>query len=195
MSTKQEYFVKIAKNRIAVLIGPNGETKSYIEKNTNSKIEINSKEGDVTISSTSRTQDPLAIWQAKDIVTAVGRGFSPQKAFSLLNEEIMLEVIDLMIFCGKSKNKLLRLKGRIIGEKGKTRRMIEEMTEAYISVFGHTVAIIGKQISLETAKKAIMMLIKGSQHSSVYKYVSRKRNKIKKSKFSIWKPFQLEEEE
>ena len=194
MSDKQEYFVKIAKNRIAVLIGPNGETKSYIEKHTNSRIEINSKEGDVTISSTSKTKDPLAIWHARDTVTAIGRGFSPEKAFSLLNDEKMLEVIDLTIFCGKSKKGLLRLKGRIIGEKGKTRRMIEELTEAYLSVFGHTVAIIGEQLSLETAKKAVMMLIKGSQHSSVYKYLGRKRSQIKKSKFSIWKPFQIEEE-
>ncbi len=194
MSANQEFFVKIAKNRIAVLIGPNGETKSLIERKTNSKIDINSKEGDVTISSTSKTTDPLSIWTAKDIVTAIGRGFSPEKTYSLLNEEIMLEVIDLSIFCGKSKSKLLRLKGRIIGEKGKTRRMIEELTEAYISVFGHTVGIIGEQLSLETAKKAIMMLIKGSQHSSVYKFLGRKRDKIKKTKFSIWKPFQLEEE-
>ncbi|MFX1450543.1 MAG: KH domain-containing protein [Promethearchaeota archaeon] len=194
MSAKQEFFVKIAKKRIAVLIGPNGETKSYIEKQTNSRIEINSKEGDVSISSTSKTKDPLSIWHAKDVVTAIGRGFSPEKAFSLLNEEKMLEIIDLSIFYGKSKSKLLRLKGRIIGEKGKTRRMIEELTEAYISVFGHTVGIIGEQLSLETAKKAIMMLIKGSQHSSVYKFLGRKRDRIKKSKFSIWKPFQIEEE-
>lgn len=195
MSAQYEYFVKIAKKRIAVLIGPNGETKSYIEKNTNSKIEINSEEGDVTIASTSKTTDPLSIWNAKYIVTAIARGFSPEKAFSLLNEERMLEIIDLSVFCGKSKSKLLRLKGRIIGLKGKTRRMIEELTEAYISVFGHTVGIIGEQFSLEIAKKAIMMLIKGSQHSSVYKFLGRKRDKIKKSKFSIWKPFQLEEEE
>ena len=194
MSDKQEYFVKIAKNRIAVLIGPNGETKSFIEKNTNSRIEINSKEGAITISSTPKTKDPLSIWNARDVVTAIGRGFSPEKAYSLLNEEKRLEIIDLSILCGKSKSKLLRLKGRIIGEKGKTRRMIEELTEAFISVFGHTVGIIGEQLSLETSKKAVMMLIKGSQHSSVYKFLGRKRDKIKKSKFSIWKPFQLEEE-
>ncbi|MHA1301405.1 MAG: KH domain-containing protein [Candidatus Helarchaeota archaeon] len=190
----QEQFIKIPKNRVAVLIGPNGETKSFIEEKTKTRLEIDSKEGEVKICSTPETTDPLSLWHAKDIVLAIGRGFSPNNACSLINEEIMLDIIDLTNICGKSKNKLLRIKGRIIGEKGKTRRMIEDLTEAKISVSGHTVGIIGEQISLDVARKAIMMLIKGSQHSSVYKYLGRKRNQIKKSKFSIWKPFLLEDE-
>jgi len=192
---KQELFIKIPKKRIAVLIGPNGETKSFIEERTNTRIEIDSNEGEVTITNTPKTPDPLSLWHVRDVITAIGRGFSPNNAYALLNEEIILDVIDLTAFCGKSKNKLLRLKGRIIGENGKTRKMIEELTEAKVSIYGHTVSIIGEQISLDIARKAIKMLIKGSQHSSVYKFLGRKRNIIKKSKFSIWKPFLLEEEE
>ena len=191
----QEQFIKIPKNRIAVLIGPNGETKSYIEEKTQTRLDIDSNEGGVTIINTPKSTDPLSVWFAKDIVNAIGRGFSPERAYTLLHEDIMLDVIDLTSYCGKSKNKLLRVKGRIIGEKGKTRQMIEEMTESFISIFGHTVSIIGEQISIDVARNAIIMLIKGSQHSTIYKYLGRKRNQIKKNKFAIWKTFQLEDDE
>lgn len=194
MFERQEIMVRIVKSRVGVLIGPEGETKSYIEKKTGTKIEINSEEGEITISSTPQSTDPVAIWQARDIVTAIGRGFSPERAFSLLNEEKKLEILDIYDICGKSKSNLMRIKGRIIGENGKTRRMIEEITEVSISIYGHTISIIAELLSLDIAKKGIMMLINGSEHSSVYRFLQNKRNMIKKSKISIWKPFQVEEE-
>lgn len=83
---KQEEYVKIPKDRIAVLIGKKGQTKKEIEKRTKTKITIDSETGEVWITSTKETEDPLAVWKARDIVLAIGRGFSPERAFRLLNE-------------------------------------------------------------------------------------------------------------
>ena len=44
------YDLRITKDRIAVLIGTKGETKNDLEKETGCKINVDSKEGDVTIS-------------------------------------------------------------------------------------------------------------------------------------------------
>ena len=79
----------------------------------------------------------------------------------------------------KSKTSQQRLKGRIIGKEGKTRELIEEHTGTYISVYGKTVAIIGTPDTVTIAHKAIEMLIEGSTHSSVYKWLEKKRRERK----------------
>ncbi|MBS7248873.1 MAG: KH domain-containing protein [Candidatus Jordarchaeales archaeon] len=172
-------YVKVPKERIAVIIGKDGCVKKRLEQETKTKITVDSNEGTVTIETTEETEDPLSIWRARDIVIAMARGFSPERAFRLLDEEQMLEVIDLTKIVGDSRNTLTRIKGRIIGEEGKSRRIIEETCGAAISVYGHTVSIIGDSDQLQCAKKAIMMLIEGARHSTVYRAIQRMARAIK----------------
>ncbi|MDK2983401.1 MAG: ribosomal assembly protein [Thermococcaceae archaeon] len=176
---EQEEFVRIPKERIGVVIGKKGETKKKIEEATKTKIEIDSRTGEVFITSTEKTDDPLAVWKARDIVLAIGRGFSPERAFRLLNEGEILEVVDLTdVVVGNEKNALPRVRGRIIGRKGRTREIIEEMSGADISVYGKTVAIIGNPIQVQIAKTAVEKLAKGSPHGTVYKYLERRKKDL-----------------
>ncbi|MEM2574733.1 MAG: KH domain-containing protein [Candidatus Jordarchaeales archaeon] len=172
-------YVKVPKERIAVIIGKDGCVKKRLEQETKTKITVDSNEGTVTIETTEETEDPLSIWRARDIVIAMARGFSPERAFRLLDEEQMLEVIDLTKIVGDSRNTLTRIKGRIIGEEGKSRRIIEETCGAAISVYGHTVSIIGDSDQLQCAKKAIMMLIECALQSTVYIAIQRMARAIK----------------
>ena len=182
-----QLFVKIPKERIGVLIGPDGKTKREIEENLNVKLEVDSETGDVTINLNEDSTDPSQLFKARDIVLAIGRGFSPQRAFRLLHDEdVMLTIIDLREIFGRSKSDIRRVKGRIIGKEGKTRRIIEECTEAYISVYGHTVSIIGGVEQSEIAREAISMLIKGNQHATVYRFLQRKRHELKRRKLELW---------
>ncbi|WP_324735740.1 KH domain-containing protein [Thermococcus sp. SY098] len=176
---EQEEFVRIPKERIGVLIGKKGSIKKKIEEITKTKIEVDSETGEVFISSTEKTDDPLAVWKARDVVMAIGRGFSPERAFRLFNEGEVLEIINLSdIIIGNEKNALPRIRGRIIGRKGRTREIIEEMSGADISVYGKTVAIIGNPIQVEIAKTAIEKLAKGSPHGTVYKYLERRKKDL-----------------
>lgn len=112
-------FVKIAKNRIGALIGPDASTKGLIEKRLGVKIEVDSESGDVSISLSPDASDPSLLFRAKDVVSAVGRGFSPEKIRRLLDdEEAMLMVIDLRDFVGRSESDIKRLSGRVIGQEG-----------------------------------------------------------------------------
>jgi ribosomal RNA assembly protein len=182
-----QLFVKIPRDRIGALIGPEGEAKQYIEDQLQVGLQIDSQTGDVTINLDKDVQDPSLLFKAKDYVLAVGRGFSPDRAYKLLqDEENMLTVIDLREIFGRSDSDIQRVKGRIIGKEGKTRKVIEELSETSISVYGHTISMIGGVEQSEIAREAVNMFIKGSQHATVYRYLQRKKQDLKKRRLELW---------
>ncbi|HII72034.1 TPA: RNA-processing protein [Candidatus Woesearchaeota archaeon] len=172
------YELKIPKDRIAVLIGKSGDIKKEIEQQTNSHIFIDSKEGDVRISG----EDSLGLFSAREIIKAIGRGFSPEIAMLILKSDYMFEMVQISDFAGKSKTSSLRLKGRVIGTEGKTRKFIEEVTETYISVYGKTIAIIGEAEMVMLARRAVESLLQGSPHSSVYQWLEKKKREIERKR-------------
>jgi ribosomal RNA assembly protein len=179
--------VRIPKERVGVVIGPDGTTKKNIEEKLSVELEIDSDAGDVHISVTENATDPSTLFRAKDVVTALGRGFSPEHAFRLVrDEDVLMELIDLRGAFGKSEADLKRVKGRIIGLNGKTRRIIEELTDANVAVYGHTVGVIGTLEQVQVAREAIEMLVRGSMHSTVYRFLHRKRRELKKNMLEIW---------
>jgi ribosomal RNA assembly protein len=185
--TSGSTFLKIPRRRIGVLIGPNGSTKRRIERELSIELDIESDMGGVTITLAKECDDPSTLFRAKDVVTAIGRGFPPEPAFRLIrNEEDVLEIIDLRLIFGRSESDIRRVKGRIIGADGKTRRLIEELTEADVSVYGHTVSFIGDAEQVQAAKEATQMLIRGSQHRTVYRFLYRKRRELKKRMLQLW---------
>ena len=180
-------FLKIPRERIGALIGPDGHVKQNVEKRLSVELQVESETGGVTIKLMPTAEDPSVLFRAKEVVTAIGRGFSPERAFRLIeDDDTVLEVIDLREVVGKSQSDMKRLKGRIIGKEGKTRRTIEELTEANVSVFGHTISIIGNMDQAEAAKEAIRMLLRGSLHKTVYRFLHRKRRELKKKKMELW---------
>lgn len=164
--------LKIPKSRIAVLIGKKGSVKRYIEKRTNTKIKVD-KEGEASISS----DDNINVFNAAPLVKAISRGFNPEIAYSLFNENNMLEIIDMTEFSGSSEKKLIRIRSRMIGKEGKSRKNIEKLTNTHISIQGKTVAVIGNVEDVTLAKKAIEKLLNGSPHGNVYKYIENQRKR------------------
>ena len=171
------YEIKIPKNRIAVLIGKKGQIKKQLEEVTKTKINIDSKEGDVSVTG----NDALLLYCTRDIIKAIGRGFNPDIAMLLLKQDYTFEVINLPDFDNPAQFR--RIKGRIIGTQGKSRRLIEEHTDTYISVYGKTVALIGRSDTCSIARRAVEMLIKGSPHSNVYKWLEKMRRELKRREF------------
>ena len=177
----------IPRDRIGVLVGPKGSVKSVIEQKLFVDLKIDSDSGDVDIGVKPDSPDPSAALRAKDIVLAIGRGFSPQRAFSLFNEDMTFDIVDLHDYFGKNEAEIKRVDGRIIGSEGKSRRNLEQLTGALISVSGHTVSIIGPFESVSTAKDALEKLIEGRQHNTVYKFLRKKRSQTKKEKaVELW---------
>jgi ribosomal RNA assembly protein len=182
--------IRVPAERIGVIVGRNGRVKKRVEELTNARIDVNS-EGVVTISCSQESEDPVLLWKARDVIRAMARGFSPKNALSLLDEDARLIIISLRELIGTSQRQLKRVAGRIIGENGRTRRVIEQTTETKVSVYGRTVSIIGIDPGLEYAHKAIDMLIEGAPHSAVYGFLEKMRRELNRQRSELWEETDL----
>jgi len=180
-------YLKIPSERLGVLIGKNGEVLKRLSSMTKTKISVDETNGVIIVEPSTPYTDAIDIMKVQDVINAIGYGFSPERAFRLLEEDQILIVIDLKQYVKPTENHLTRIKGRIIGEDGKVRKNIEEMTGVEISVYDDYVAIIGDYESANVAREAIMMLIEGRQHSTVYRYIDRAMRQIKRRRItSMW---------
>jgi len=167
-----EETILVPHERLGVLIGENGTTKKLIEERTGLELQIDSKTGEVTVERTDETAS-MAM-KAEDIVMAIARGFSAERAMELLSDDIYLKVIHLPELVRNEKD-LARQRARLIGTKGKARHMLEEYTGTHISIYGKTVAIIGDAESTELAAEAVVKLVGGTPHGDVYREIQRRQ--------------------
>lgn len=176
-------YLKIPRERVGVLIGKEGSTKELIEKITQTHIHVDSETGGVSIKPQEESEDPLSVWKTRFIIKAIGRGFNPEIALKLQDDNIMLDIINIPDYVGKSKKAILRQKGRIIGKEGRTRDIITEMTGVHVSVYGKTVSLIGEIEDIPIAREAVEMILNGSRHKTVYAFLERKKQEKKRKEF------------
>ncbi|MBC7086819.1 MAG: RNA-processing protein [Methanomethylovorans sp.] len=170
--------IKVPHDRIGAIIGPKGKVKNLIEKLSTATIDIDSENGTVEIIP---GEDPIQSMRAPDVIQAIARGFNPEKAMVLMDDEmIMLETIDLSR-SASTPQELIRLKGRIIGKGGKTREIMENMIGVKISVYGKTVSILGNPEQNQIIRTAIEMLINGATHGQVYGFLEKKKQMLMQS--------------
>ena len=155
--------VKIPEDRLPVLIGKKGRTKETIGELTETSITVTDW---VKISG----EDSLKLMKAKEMVKAIGRGFTPEEAERLLEENVSLHIISLS---GKTYKKRTRLLGRVIGNRGRSKKIIENETGASIAIKGKTVAVIGTPQETAPAEEAIADLLAGKTHGYAYKDMNR----------------------
>ncbi len=164
-------FVRIPAERVRVLLGKDEATKRKIERKCNVELIVD-REGEVEI-----IGDAADVFFVHDIIKAIGRGFAPETALRLLGHDYGLYVIPLKEIV-RTDNALSRLKGRVIGERGRIKSAIEDATDSYISVYGNTIAIIARIDTMEYAKEAIGMLLDGARHTSVLSYLAKCKREI-----------------
>ncbi len=158
--------ISIPEERIRLLKKTKGwqeDLKNFLDVDT-------AIEEDVIISG-----EALQVIRAKEIMKAFGRGFSFKDSLDLLDEEYYLEVTSLGEFIGKSKNRQVTLKGRIIGEEGRTKKTIEKYANVKIAIYGKTVSVIGKSQNIKIARDAIEMILSGSKHNIVYRFLQENK--------------------
>lgn len=181
--------IALNEDRIGALIGDRGEVKKNIEERLKVKLKVDSKMGEVEII-------PLEgsslneLMKAKNVITAINHGFNPEHALKLAEDDMFLEIIDLSDYA-RNRNDLVRIKGRIIGERGKFWRLLEEMTGVNLTVYDKYVAIIGDYESVRVAREALMMIIEGRQHRTVINYLKREVSELKRRRLELWekRPF------
>ena len=160
-------LIAIPEERVPILVGKNGEIKRKIQEMGKCTLSI-SQRGDVQVISDNAADE----WNLRDVIHAIGRGFNPEIALKLFSDDFYLEVINLRDYL-KNEHAMQRQKARIIGTQGKTKKTIEELASVNLSIYGHTISIIGDQKGLSLAKDAIMMFLDGKTHSTVYMYLEQ----------------------
>ena len=171
-----EAVTRIPKDRIAVLIGRKGVTRSAIEKTSGAKLHIDSKTGDVSVT-WKENVDPVMRMKFPDVIKAIGRGMNPDRAIQLLEDEQHLILHDIREYVGKNANQQRRIRSRIIGRNGRIRELIEEHSGAEMVIYGSTIVIIGDEDALPLASQAVTRLLQGAEHSSVLKHLETERRK------------------
>ncbi|MBM2852141.1 MAG: RNA-binding protein [Candidatus Nitrosotenuis sp.] len=180
-----EKIIRIPVDRVGALIGKSGKVKLQIEKNCSVKLNIDGESGEIEIM-TQDNVDEMQPFKAMEIISAIGRGFSPENAMKLLAGENLLHVIDLRDFAGKSPQQIERIKGRIIGEGGRARTNMENLTNTNISVYGKTVSIIGEPHQIKMAVAAVTSISNGSRHGVVYGKLEADRRRQKIDRMQLW---------
>lgn len=148
--------LRIPKERVTAL----KEAKKRIETHFSVQLHI-SEDGEVEICG-----ENVWAYLAKDTVQAIGRGFAPKGAMKLFEDDYSFYLINLKDYFS-TENAIKRVKGRIIGEKGKVKKEIGKATGAEICVYGHTVGIIAPSDAMEYAKEAIEMIMNGAPLTAV----------------------------
>ncbi|MDE1871099.1 MAG: hypothetical protein KGI06_02555 [Candidatus Micrarchaeota archaeon] len=121
----------------------------------------------------------FAEYSARNIVYAFGRGFECDIACKLHDNEYYFNSIDLAQLISSDK-RIKQVKARIIGESGKTKRYIEGVSSAKLSVYGDTVSFIGTIEEINEAETAVNTLIEGGTHRLAYARMeaAHRKNKV-----------------
>ncbi len=178
---------RVPKDRIAVLIGAKGATRKELERAAGCKhIQIDSVTGEIDVTWPEPGEfDPVKALKLPDVIKAVGRGMAPNRAIQLLQDDWFFEIVDLREHVGKKSSQQRRIRARIIGSEGKIRKMIEQHTGAEISIYKSTVVLVGDGEGLSSARQAIEMLARGSEHGTVMKFLERERKRSRLDARSI----------
>jgi len=186
-SVKPRMYVKVPPERLGAVIGEGGSVKREISRRLGVSITVDTENSLVIVEPEADNVPPVNVMKAAEIVKAIAYGFTPDKAMSLLNDDYILVVVDLKQVVGDKENHLRRVKGRIIGEGGKARRTLEELTNTHIVVGDYHVAIIGEYERAMAAKEAIEMLAEGRMHSTVYRHLDMVMREIKRrERLKFW---------
>lgn len=118
---------------------------------------------------------------AVQAVEALNLGFSIKEAVLLKNDEFTFEKIYIKNIT-KRRN-MNDVRGRVIGEGGKALRVLEELSETYISVHDNMVGVIGEISNVKKAVYALKRIIAGSKHSAMYSYLEKQKVIEKNTRF------------
>jgi len=153
-----------------------------LERFANVKIVVDEKSKNIrVIPNAGNVYDALKVI---NVIKAINYGFKVEDALKLLSDDYRLEVIELKEYA-RNPEEMRRLKGRVIGEDGKTKRIIQQYTNVSLQIGDNYIAILGGYEQVEIAKNAVVMLMEGRQHSTVYRYLDRAEMELKEKKLDL----------
>jgi ribosomal RNA assembly protein len=165
-------IVKISQNFISK-IKKEPSLLEEIERYAYSTIQIDEAAGSLIIKGKDNKSDVLKV---RDFVIALDNCVDENIAKEILKKDLMLYLIDLKDIV--SKDEVKRIMARIIGEGGKIKAKISEITGCHITINDSRILLIGNFDEVEYAKQAIQIIVDGSPFARLFKYL----DKVKREK-------------
>ena len=150
---------------IGRILGKGKKNKKKIEQHLNVTFNI-SKINDLNSISIESKKEPFNEYTARTVLEALAFGFDLDTALQLRDTDFLFRRIDIKAYVKGSRVSVV--KGRIIGMGGKTKRILEKISDCDIVVRENSVGIIGNNENVDAAGQAILALIRGAPASAVY---------------------------
>ncbi len=147
-----ENFARILKNR------------KKLEENLNIKITNRGKE--ISIDG-----NPEEEYIAEKVIDAINFGFPFSSAILMKEEDCLFEILNIKDYTNRKD--LERIRARIIGKSGKTKKTLYHLTKCNFELRDNHVGIIGPSECIENAQEAIISIIRGAKQSNVYSYLEK----------------------
>jgi len=144
------------------------QNKEELERKLNIKISVKG----ITTTISGKEVDE---YFAGRVLLALDYPFLVDDALLLASEDYIFEVLNIKDFT--RRHDLDVVKGRIIGTKGKTLKVLEGLSGCALAVKDNFVAIIGHVDNFEEAKQAVVSLIQGKKQGNVYAYLEKSHKK------------------
>lgn len=144
------------------------KNKKKLESKLKVKIEV--KGSEILLSG-----KELDIYIGEKVLEAIDKDFAINTALLLIDGDYILEEINIKDVT--KKRNLSPIKARIIGTKGKTLKIISEISGCHLCLHNNTISILGPAEKIKEAETAIKSLIRGSKQSNIYSYLERQRKK------------------
>ncbi len=142
------------------------KSKKILEEELKVKIEIKGREAEIS-------GTPEQEYLAEQVILAVDFGFEISVALMIKQEDLLFEILNIKDYTSRSD--LERIRGRIIGTKGKTKKTLISLSECFIEVKNNQIGIIGYPENVKNVSQALISLIKGTKQSNVYAYLEHHR--------------------
>lgn len=146
------------------------QNKTKLEKALNVKISFAGK-------NVSLEGSIIEEYIAARVIEALNLGFALEQALILKEEEFTLEKVNIKEIT--KRHDLKRIRARIIGTEGKTKKIMADLGNCFISLHENTIGVIGRAEEIKKVIQALISLVHGSKQSKVYSYLERERSREK----------------
>jgi ribosomal RNA assembly protein len=138
------------------------KAKGLLEKKLNIKLSFSGRE-------VSFEGNPETEYISEKVLEAIDFGFPIGAALMIEEEDFVLEIFSIKDYTKKKSYE--RIRGRIIGKNGRTKKTIMALTDCFIELKDNRVGILGYSENVSNARQAIISIIQGAKQSNVYAYL------------------------
>jgi ribosomal RNA assembly protein len=158
------------------VLGKNERNIKSLRQKLDAKIDVKRQRDNDNADILIMGKNAMQEYVLSEILEALASGFDLKVAILLEDEEFVFKKVNLRTYARGSRLSFVR--ARIVGSEGKSKRVIQSLTDCFISLSDNYVAIIGKPESIELASKAIESLIRGTKHANVFKFLEKSQGTL-----------------